>query len=92
MPDKVFADARLAQVYDAFHPDRRDLDVYAAMVDEFGARSVLDIGCGTGTFGCMLAEPGVAVTGLDPALASLDVARAKPNADLVDWVNIFALK
>ncbi len=87
MPDKVFADARLAQVYDAFHPDRRDLDAYASMVAEFGARSVLDVGCGTGTFACMLAERGVRVTGLDPALASLDVARAKPNAGLVDWVH-----
>jgi SAM-dependent methyltransferase len=87
MPDKVFADARLAQVYDAFHPDRRDLDAYAAIVAEFDVRWVLDIGCGTGTFACMLAERGVTVTGLDPALASLDVARAKANAGLVDWVH-----
>ncbi len=57
------------------------------MAAEFGARSVLDIGCGTGTHPCLLASRGFAVTGLDPALASLDVARSKPFADRVHWVH-----
>ena len=85
MADAIFEDPRLAQVYDALEPERRDLDVYAAVVDELGARSVLDIGCGTGTFACLLARRGIAVTGVDPARASLDVARGKPGADLVRW-------
>ena len=42
MPDAVFDDPRLAAIYDALDPDRSDLDAYVAMVDEFGARSVLD--------------------------------------------------
>ena len=37
----------LAEVYDPLDPDRSDLDGYAALVDEFGAHSVLDIGRGT---------------------------------------------
>lgn len=53
------------------------------MVEEFGARSVIDLGCGTGTFALMLAELGVKVIGVNPAGASLDVARAKPRADRV---------
>jgi 2-polyprenyl-3-methyl-5-hydroxy-6-metoxy-1,4-benzoquinol methylase len=61
--------------------DRSDLAAYAALGDEFSARSVLDIGCGTGTFACILAGRGVRVIGVDPARASLDVARAKPGAD-----------
>jgi hypothetical protein len=48
MPDAAFAEPRLAQIYDPMDPDRRDLDVYAAIAEEFGARSVLDVGCGTG--------------------------------------------
>ena len=86
VPDPLFDDPRLAATYDPLDPDRSDLDVYAAMVDEFGARSVLDIGCGTGTFACLLAQRGTAVTGVDPAAASLDVAHAKPGADRVDWI------
>jgi ubiquinone/menaquinone biosynthesis C-methylase UbiE len=85
--DAVFGDPRLAQVYDALDPDRRDLDVYAAVVDEVGARAVLDIGCGTGTFACLLARRGIEVTGVDPAAAMLDVARAKPGADTVRWLH-----
>jgi SAM-dependent methyltransferase len=87
MADGLFAEPRLAAIYDVFDSDRSDLAAYAAMADEFGARSVLDIGCGTGTLGCLLASRGLSVTGLDPAAASLDVARAKPGAAKVRWVH-----
>lgn len=87
MPDENFEDPRLARAYDPLDPDRGDLDAYLAMVDEFGARSVLDIGCGTGTFACLLAARGIDVTGVEPAAASLDVARAKPGADRVRWLH-----
>jgi len=78
---------RLAELYDPLDPDRSDLEVYAAMAAEFGARDVLDIGCGTGTLGCLLAARGFTVTGVDPARASLDIAGSKPFADKVRWVN-----
>lgn len=87
MPDPIFADTRLAAIYDPLDPDRGDLDVYAAVVEEFGAASVLDIGCGTGTFACMLALRGLSVTGVDPAEASLAVARSKSGAERVRWVS-----
>lgn len=85
-PDRIFADPRLAAIYDAHDPDRSDLDAYVRIVDEFGAASVLDIGCGTGTFACRLATAGIDVTGVDPAVASLDVARGKPGAGAVRWI------
>ena len=85
--DPIFAEPRLAEVYDPLDPDRSDLDPYVAMVEEFGARSVLDIGCGTGTFACLLARRGLTVTAVDPAAASLAVARTKPGADRVRWVH-----
>lgn len=87
MPDPIFADPRLAAIYDTFDGDRADLDVYAAMVEEFGGRRILDIGCGTGAFACLLAGRGLEVTGVDPALASLRIARAKPFADRVTWIH-----
>jgi SAM-dependent methyltransferase len=86
MSDAHFEEPRLARIYDPLDPDRRDLDVYAAIVEEFGARSVLDIGCGTGTFAVLLAGRGIDVVGADPAAASLDVARAKAGADRVRWL------
>ncbi|WP_315095285.1 class I SAM-dependent methyltransferase [uncultured Cellulomonas sp.] len=87
MADDGFEVPRLAQLYDPLEADRGDLDVYAAIVDELGARSVLDVGCGTGTFALLLAARGTTVVGVDPAEASLDVARAKPGADRVRWVH-----
>lgn len=87
VPDAIFADPRLARVYDPLDPDRSDLDVYAAMAAEFGARTVLDVGCGTGTLACLLARNGLDVTGVDPAAASLGVARGKPGAGAVRWLH-----
>jgi len=85
--DDIFEHPRLVGIYDALDPDRSDLDVYAAIADELGARRVLDIGCGTGTFALMLANRGIEVTGVDPALGSLEVARAKPGAERVHWIH-----
>ncbi|MFD8066626.1 class I SAM-dependent methyltransferase [Streptomyces parvulus] len=86
MADECFRHPRLAAVYDALDADRGDLDAYLGMAAEFGARSVLDIGCGTGVFALLLAGRGLDVVGVDPAAASLDVARAKPGAARVRWI------
>lgn len=85
-PDPVFADARLAVLYDVLDDDRSDLDTYVAIADEVSAASVVDIGCGTGTLAVRLAASDLTVVGLDPAAASLDVAWTKPYADRVTWV------
>jgi SAM-dependent methyltransferase len=90
MPDPIFETPRLAAIYDDFDSDRSDLDVYEALVDELGARSVLDVGCGTGNFACRLTARGVDVVGIDPAAASLQVAREKPGADRVRWIHGYA--
>lgn len=87
MPDAIFEDPRLARVYDPLDADRSDLDAYVAIIDEVEATSVLDVGCGTGTLACRLAAGGLTVVAVDPALASLDVARRKPNAERVRWIH-----
>ncbi|KOU08761.1 methyltransferase type 11 [Streptomyces sp. NRRL F-5755] len=86
MTDECFGHPRLAAIYDPLAPDRGDLDPYVRLAVEFGASRVLDIGCGTGVFALLLAERGVEVIGIDPARASIDVARAKPGADRVHWI------
>ncbi|WKN12823.1 class I SAM-dependent methyltransferase [Streptomyces sp. JUS-F4] len=87
MADEMFMDPRLAALYDALDPDRGDLDSYVRIAEEFGARRVLDIGCGTGVFALLLADRGFQVVGVDPARASVDVARAKPGGDRVRWIS-----
>src|SRR5690606_2777227 len=66
--------------------DRDDLEVYAALAVELGARAVIDVGCGTGELAVRLARRGFDVVGVDPAGASLDVARAKADAERVTWM------
>lgn len=87
MPDALFEHPRLVAIYDPLDPDRSDLDAYASIADELGARRVLDVGCGTGTFALLLADRGLVVTGVDPAAGSLGVARAKPGAERVRWIH-----
>jgi ubiquinone/menaquinone biosynthesis C-methylase UbiE len=87
MPDPIFADPRLAPLYDGLDGPRDDLVHYVRITEALSARSVVDVGCGTGSLALLLADAGLDVTGVDPALASLDVARHKPGADRVRWVH-----
>jgi ubiquinone/menaquinone biosynthesis C-methylase UbiE len=84
--DALFGDERLAVLYDLMEHDRDDLLPYVDLVVERGARSVVDLGCGTGTFACLLAERKLRVIGVDPAMASLAIARRKPGAEHVQWI------
>lgn len=86
MPDAAFAHPRLARVYDPLDPDRSDLDTYLQAVDEFGAGSVLDVGCGTGTLMTRLVDSGIPVLGVDPAVASIELAQSKLRSELAELV------
>ncbi len=87
MTDALFADPTLAAVYDAFEGDRDDLTVYLNIAAELGADRVLDVGCGTGSLAMLLADGGRTVVGVDPAAASLEVAKAKDAAGRVTWIH-----
>jgi SAM-dependent methyltransferase len=87
VPDAIFAHPRLARVYDAFDGPRDDLAAYVAIAGELAADRVLDVGCGTGCLAIALARTGRTVTGVDPAAASLDVARSKDGSAAVTWVH-----
>ena len=86
MPDAIFAHSRLARVYDAFDGPRDDLAAYVIIAGELGADRVLDVGCGTGCLAILLAGTGRTVVGVDPAAASIEVARSKDGSAAVTWV------
>jgi SAM-dependent methyltransferase len=81
-----FRDPRLVEVYDAECPWSRDDDFFLSIVEETPGARVLDLGCGTGRLALGMARAGHTVTGVDPARASLDAARAKPDAGGVTWI------
>jgi SAM-dependent methyltransferase len=94
VPDAIFVERRLAEIYDPLDPDRRDLDLYLGVAAEFGARSVLDVGCGTGTFACLLAgsagqaasidTTGIDTTGTGIDVTGVDVTGVDPAAASLD--------
>ena len=77
--------AQIAEIYDLINPWAKDSDFYLSLAGPHPC-SVLDLGCGTGTVSCALAEHGHRVTGVDPAAAMLAVARRKLHAEQVEWV------
>jgi SAM-dependent methyltransferase len=85
MVDKLFSDSQLAALYDLYCPwdERGDFTFYLPLVTS--ARSVLDVGCGTGALLRRAREDGHTgrLCGLDPAVGMLEVARARPD---VEWV------
>ena len=81
-----FEDPRLVTVYDAECPWSRDDDFFMSVVNETPNARVLDLGCGTGRLALGMAAAGHLVTGVDPARASLEAARAKAGAGRVTWV------
>lgn len=76
---------QIAELYDLANPLSLDVDFYLSFAGP-QPRSILDLGCGTGTLCCALAERGHQVTGVDPAAAMLAIARSKPHADQIEWV------
>jgi ubiquinone/menaquinone biosynthesis C-methylase UbiE len=84
MQDAQYGDRRLVGLYDRLNGADHDHRFYDAKI---GTRplSVLDLGCGTGLFARQLACQGHRVTGLDPAAAMIDWARAQDPAGLITW-------
>lgn len=81
-PDQLYHDPALARFYDLDNGWGPDLDYCRGLAE--GAARVLDLGCGTGSFLASLGNP--RCVGVDPAAAMLEIARARPGGDRVEWV------
>jgi SAM-dependent methyltransferase len=84
--DAEFNDVRLARLYETLCPWGRSDQFFLDVANEIPNSRVLDLGCGTGQITLALARAGHQVTGIDPAAASLALARAKPGAEQVVWI------
>jgi SAM-dependent methyltransferase len=82
VPDRLFEEPRLAELYDACCAGRPDFALYLPLV--MAAEAVLDVGCGTGELLRLAHAAGHQgrLCGLDPAPAMLAMARRCPG---VEW-------
>ena len=83
MVDHLFSEPSLAELNDVFCTGRQDFGFYLPLV--MSARSVLDVGGGTGKLLRLTREAGHTgrLCGLDPANAMLDEARKRSD---IEWV------
>lgn len=84
--ERQFAEARLAALYDVFYPPERRADFAFYLPLVMSARSVLDVGCGTGALLRMARDAGHTgrLCGLDPARGMLNQARQRTD---IEWVH-----
>jgi 2-polyprenyl-3-methyl-5-hydroxy-6-metoxy-1,4-benzoquinol methylase len=85
-PDLHYTDPRLARLYDHDCGWGPDSTFYLSLAGP-APLHILDLGCGTGILCNAYAARGHVVTGVDPAPAMLDVARRKPQAARITWIN-----
>src|SRR5439155_7313855 len=85
--DDPYRDADLVGLYDVDNPGGEDHIYFRALADEIDARSIVDLGCGTGLLTRSLVRPGRTVIGVDPSRTMLDYARAQPGSELVTWIH-----
>jgi SAM-dependent methyltransferase len=80
--------AELAVLYDDENGWDVSADYYLGLAKRFGAKTLLDLGCGTGTVtrGILKAIGGRGV-GVDPAQPMLDVARRNTTDEQVEWIH-----
>jgi len=83
-----FSDPRLVAIYDtanSYAPNTQP-EFYSRLAAELGATSIIDVGCGTGIITCELASLGYQMIGVEPASEMLTIARARPHAERVTWI------
>jgi SAM-dependent methyltransferase len=77
----------LAELYDDENVWDESADFYCDLARDHRIRTLLDLGCGTGTVTRGIAAAiGCAAVGVDPAAPMLAVARRKTRGEAVEWI------
>ena len=81
-----FSDPRIVALYDTLNPFGEDSEFFCEQAKNLEAKTIIDLGCGTGLLTVELAKLGHHMIGIEPSEAMLAVARMKPYADTIKWV------
>lgn len=83
---KQFTDPLLVSAYDALNAFGEDSDFWLREIERLAPKAIIDLGCGTGLLTIELAKCGYKMIGVEPAGKMLDIARKKPDAEKVRWI------
>ena len=83
--DLHYTDPRLVALYDINNPRGINTDFYVQLAEDIKAKTIFDLGCGTGLLTRELAGNDRQVIGIDPSHAMLTYARQQACADSVLW-------
>lgn len=72
-------------VYDTLNRWAKDDDFFSGLVKRFEPITMADLGCGTGRLTLRFADYSK-VTGIDPNEEALEIAKTKPQADRIQWI------
>ncbi len=83
-----FTDPRLVAVYDTLNPYEPGTQpaFYLGLAEEVEARSVIDVGCGTGLITKQFVDRRYAVTAVEPSPEMIAVARRRVGDDRATWL------
>ncbi|MGJ8524761.1 Ubiquinone biosynthesis O-methyltransferase, mitochondrial [Halomonadaceae bacterium LMG 33818] len=86
MADLHYEHAQLALLYDLENRWGVSDDFYLALAEKCKGY-ILDMGCGTGLLSNAMAALGCKVTAVDPALAMIEIGKAREFAPVIEWVS-----
>ncbi|MFB0972022.1 MAG: class I SAM-dependent methyltransferase [Neofamilia sp.] len=87
----------IAPIYGLFYNYQKGkffetIEIAKEVIDLFSYKTVLDIGSGTGALCSVLNDKGFEVTGIDPAIKMLNIARHKPENNGIKFLQEDVLK
>lgn len=81
-----FSDPHLVAIYNAVNGIEGYKQFYLDLAKKLSAKTIIDIGCGSGLLTCELAKQGYTMKGVEPSRAMLDLARQTSYSDSVEWI------
>jgi 2-polyprenyl-3-methyl-5-hydroxy-6-metoxy-1,4-benzoquinol methylase len=82
-----FNDPRLVAIYNTICPLDGYEKFYIELVKKISAKTIIDIGCGTGLLTCELAKQGYQMIGVEPSTLMLEVASKSSCGEQVKWIH-----
>lgn len=77
----------IVSTYDTNNPIDDYGDFFLNFANDIDAKTIIDVGCGTGLLTCRLAEMGFNMIGVEPASPMLEIAKKNCCSSKVKWIH-----